>query len=313
MSDYSVELRGVTKAFDGHLAVDDVSFAIRSGTAFGLLGPNGAGKTTTIRMMMNIIMPDSGEVRILGQSSMEEMKRRIGYLPEERGLYKRMKVIDQLTFLGEIRGLRASLARTTAMGWLERLEIADWAPKKVEDLSKGMQQKIQFIGCVIHDPDIIILDEPFSGLDPVNTRVLKDLFIEFREMGKTLIFSTHIMEQAEQLCDEIVLINRARVVLNGTMGEITRRYSGNKIMLRGSGETARLEKVDGVHSVEVKEDGVLIELAPETNRSDFLREATQVWNIESAVPHEATLDEIFIQVVGASVDAVERESSAGAK
>ena len=304
----AVRLENVTKAFDDFVAVSDVSFSILGGTIFGLLGPNGAGKTTTIRMIMNIILPDSGSIYILGQPSGEAITRRIGYLPEERGLYRKMKVLDHLVFLGEIRGLRVSKAREIALAWMERLEMASWAKKKVEDLSKGMQQKIQFVGSVIHDPEIIILDEPFSGLDPVNARVLKDLFIEFRDRGKTLIFSTHVMEQAEKLCDEIAIINRSRLVLQGAINEVRGRYSGNRIVLHGRGDAERLRSIRGVISLEQSDGQVSVELQENVNRAAFLRDATSMWEVESAIPHEVSLDEIFVRVVGQSVAAVDKES-----
>ncbi len=301
-----IRVRNVVKRFGDHLAVDDVSFSVGRGVMFGLLGPNGAGKTTTIRMIMNIIMPDSGVVEILGRPASEGASRQIGYLPEERGLYRKMKVLDHLIFLGEIRGLDRREAKKRAGEWLERLELQSWGKKKVEDLSKGMQQKIQFVGCVIHDPEILILDEPFSGLDPVNTRALKDLFVEFRERGRTVVFSTHVMEQAEKLCDEIALINRARLVLHGTMGEVKKQYSGNRLILRGEGPPDALRAIAGVRDVVVSDGGAEVALEPSTSPADFLREATSLWRVESAIPHEASLDEIFIKVVGAPLATFEQ-------
>ncbi len=240
-----IQVESVTKRFGDFTAVDSVSFTVPRGEIFGLLGPNGAGKTTTIRMIMNITIPDSGRVLILGRPSTDGASRKVGYLPEERGLYRKMKVLEHLVFLGEIRGIEQKEAKRRAAEWLERVKLEKWADKKVEELSKGMQQKIQFIGCAIHDPDVLILDEPFSGLDPVNALALKDLFLEFRERGKTIVFCTHVMEQAEKLCDEIVLINRAKVVLEGRLGEIKRRYSGNRLILRGEGSAAALRGAPG--------------------------------------------------------------------
>ena len=304
----TVRLEHVTKKFGDFVAVSDVSLSIQGGTIFGLLGPNGAGKTTTIRMIMNIIIPDSGSIRILGRPNGEEIARRIGYLPEERGLYKKMKVLDHLVFLGEIRGLPVSKARETALSWMDRLEMSTWTKKRIEDLSKGMQQKIQFVGSVIHDPEVVILDEPFSGLDPVNARMLKDLFLEFRDQGKTLIFSTHVMEQAEKLCDDIGIINKSRLVLQGTTGEVRRTYSGNRLVLRGRGDVSRIEAIRGVVSLEKVDGEVRVELCDDIDRAAFLRDATSVWDVESAMPHEASLDEVFVRVVGQSVAAVEKES-----
>jgi ABC-2 type transport system ATP-binding protein len=301
-------VESVTKRFGDFTAVDSVSFTVPRGEIFGILGPNGAGKTTTIRMIMNITIPDSGRVLILGRPSTDGASRRVGYLPEERGLYRRMKVLEHIVFLAEIRGVERKEAKRRAGEWLERVKLTKWGNKRVEELSKGMQQKIQFIGCAIHDPDVLILDEPFSGLDPVNSRALKDLFLDFRERGKTVVLCTHVMEQAEKLCDEIVLINRARVVLEGRLSDVKKRYSGNRLMLRGEGSAETLRSLSGVHGIDAQ-DGVLsVELEPALPRSEFLREASRVFAIESATPHEASLDEIFIRVVGESVGDVEAAS-----
>ncbi|HVT45085.1 MAG TPA: ATP-binding cassette domain-containing protein [Thermoanaerobaculia bacterium] len=293
----AIRLVDVTKRYGEFTAVDAISFDVSSGTVFGLLGPNGAGKTTTIRMIMNIIAPDSGSISVLGRSSREASAQVIGYLPEERGLYRRMKVIDHVAFLGEIKGLSRAVARRRADDWLERFGLIEWRTKKVEELSKGMQQKLQFIGCVIHDPQILILDEPFTGLDPVNARALKDLLLEFRQQGKTLVISTHIMEQAEKLCDEIALINRARIVLHGSLPRIRREYSRNRLTIRGGGSLERLATLEGVDGVWHRNGETEVELADGLAPGEFLRRATMVCDIESAVPHEASLDEIFVRIV----------------
>ncbi len=303
-----IQVESVTKRFGDFTAVDSVSFTVPRGEIFGILGPNGAGKTTTIRMIMNITIPDSGRVLILGRPSTDGASRSVGYLPEERGLYRRMKVLEHIVFLAEIRGVERKEAKRRSEEWLERVKLTKWGNKRVEELSKGMQQKIQFIGCAIHDPDVLILDEPFSGLDPVNSHALKELFLEFRERGKTVVLCTHVMEQAEKLCDEIVLINRARVVLEGRLSDVKKRYSGNRLMLRGEGSAETLRRLPGVHGID-ETDGVLsVELEPTLPRSEFLREASRVFAIESAAPHEASLDEIFIRVVGESVGDVEAAS-----
>ncbi|HEY0789204.1 MAG TPA: ATP-binding cassette domain-containing protein, partial [Thermoanaerobaculia bacterium] len=271
-------------------------------------GPNGAGKTTTIRMIMNITIPDSGRVLILGRPSTDGASRLVGYLPEERGLYRRMKVLEHIVFLGEIRGIEGKEAKRRAAEWLERVKLTKWADKRVEELSKGMQQKIQFIGCAIHDPDVLILDEPFSGLDPVNARALKDLFLEFRDRGKTVVLCTHVMEQAEKLCDEIVLINRSRVVLDGRLAEIKRRYSGNRLMIKGEGSADALRAIRGVHAIDAQNGTLSVDLDPELPRSEFLREASRGYASDSATPHEASRAEIFIRVVGESIGEVEAAS-----
>jgi len=289
----------ISKKYGDFVAVDNVSFEVRKGTIFGLLGPNGAGKTTTIRMIMNIIVPDSGSISILGAPSTERASELVGYLPEERGLYKKMKVLDHLVFLGEIRGLDRATSKARSQHWLDRLTLTDWSGRRVEELSKGMQQKVQFIGSVIHEPPVMILDEPFSGLDPVNARVLKQLFEEFRSAGKTLVLSTHVMEHAEQLCDEVALVNRGRVVLHGSIPEVKKQYSGNRLEIRGAGNLESIREIPEVLSVERRDDGAAIELRPDTSRPDFLRKLTSSYALESVIPHEASLDEIFVKVVGA--------------
>ncbi|MBW3534640.1 MAG: ATP-binding cassette domain-containing protein [Gemmatimonadetes bacterium] len=222
-SSYAVRLEGVTKRFGRHTAVDGLDLEIPRGSIYGLLGPNGSGKTTTLRMIMAILRPDAGRVRLFGDEPDEARRRRVGYLPEERGVYRKMKVLELLVFLGEIRGVRRATARERASAWLERLELSPWADQKVEDLSKGMQQKVQFIGTVLHEPDLLILDEPFSGLDPINQDVLEAIVRDLHAAGATVLFSTHLMDQAERLCERVCLISRARKVLDGDLREIKRR------------------------------------------------------------------------------------------
>lgn len=226
-----VELKNVSKRFDQFVAVKDLSFDVRQGTIFGLLGPNGAGKTTSIRMIVNIFAPDEGEVLVLGRHVSPELQPHIGYLPEERGLYKKMKIGDQLVFFANLKGLNSTEASKRVDQWLERLELSDWKNKKPTDLSKGMQQKIQFIASVIHEPDVLILDEPFSGLDPVSVNVLKNVILDLKNRGKAVIFSTHQMEQVEQICDDICLINHGTQVLSGGLKAVKRRYGKNTVIL----------------------------------------------------------------------------------
>jgi ABC-2 type transport system ATP-binding protein len=227
----AVELRQVTKRFDEFVAVRNLSFEVREGTIFGLLGPNGAGKTTTIRMLVNIFAPDEGEVLVLGDHVTPEVQPRIGYLPEERGLYKKMTIADQLLFFANLKGLASEPARKLIDEWLARFELSEWKLKKSAELSKGMQQKIQFIASIIHDPELLILDEPFSGLDPVSVNLLKGIIQELKEAGKTVIFSTHQMEQVEQICDDICLINHATKVLGGSLREVKSRFGRNTVVL----------------------------------------------------------------------------------
>ncbi len=262
MSDSHLEVRGVRKAYDGHVAVDDVSFAVPPGSVFGLLGQNGAGKTTTIRMILDILAPDRGEVLLFGRARRPEDKRRIGYLPEERGLYRRMTVHDHLLFLAELHGVAAAAAKPAIERWLERTELAAWSKAKVETLSKGMQQKIQLVGTVLHAPDVLILDEPFSGLDPINQGLFKELIAELRRAGKTILFSTHILEQAEKLCDSICLISKGRVVLAGELARIKRERGGNVFAARFAEPPGELAGVAGVESVEQRDDAHRLHLAP---------------------------------------------------
>jgi ABC-2 type transport system ATP-binding protein len=215
----AIEVRNVSKSFGRFKAVDDLSLTVPPGTIFGLLGPNGAGKTTTIRMIMDITAPDSGSIRVLGRPSSRESLSRVGYLPEERGLYRRMRVLDHLLFLAAIKEVDADTARQRIERWLDAMELRPWLHKKVDELSKGMQQKIQFIATIVHDPDLLILDEPFSGLDPINVNLIKDFLTEFRGQHKTIIFSTHVLEQAEKLCDHICLITKSKKVLDGDLKE----------------------------------------------------------------------------------------------
>ncbi|HET7230025.1 MAG TPA: ATP-binding cassette domain-containing protein [Longimicrobium sp.] len=226
----ALTLEGVSKRYSAHIAVDDLSLVVPRGTIYGILGPNGAGKSTTLRMVMNIIARDAGRISLLGADPVADrtVLRRVGFLPEERGLYRKMKVIDVIVFFGELKGMDRRAARASAAGWLERMGLGDWKLAKVETLSKGMQQKVQFIATVIHEPELLILDEPQSGLDPVNQEVLRDTILNAREQGKTVIFSTHNMEQAEQLCEHVCIIAQGRKVLDGRLRDVQRENIGNR-------------------------------------------------------------------------------------
>src|ERR1700761_3635819 len=243
-----VELQRVRKAYDTKIAVADLSFTIEPGTMFGLLGPNGSGKTSSIRMMIGITVPDSGAVNLFGQPFHRENLKRVGYLPEERGLYKKMKVMEQLIFLGELHGLNATTASKRAHVWCERLEITEAIHKKTEELSKGMQQKIQFISTLLHEPELIIMDEPFSGLDPVNAVLLMDSLVDLRKQGRTILFSTHRMDQVEKLCDNICLIHNSNLVLSGPMREIKSRYPVNRVLMNFTGSDAFLQHPTIAHA-----------------------------------------------------------------
>ncbi|HWO02344.1 MAG TPA: ATP-binding cassette domain-containing protein [Blastocatellia bacterium] len=300
-----IELRNVTKRFNEFVAVRDLSVEVRQGTIFGLLGPNGAGKTTTIRMIVDITAPDEGEVLVMGKHVSPELQPHIGYLPEERGLYKKMKVGDQLVFFANLKGLDSREAAKRIDQWLERLEMSEWKNKKPTDLSKGMQQKIQFIVTVIHDPEILILDEPFSGLDPVSVNLLKSVIIDLKQRGKTIIFSTHQMEQVEQICDDICLINHGTQVLSGQLREVKRRYGKNTVILDYEGADSFLDG-DLVKRHNRFPNYSEILLNEGADAQEVLRRAlaagARVNHFELVEP---SLNEIFIEVVtGASKAAV---------
>jgi ABC-2 type transport system ATP-binding protein len=226
----ALELRGVTKRYADHLAVDDLSLTVPTGTIYGVLGPNGAGKSTTIRATMNIVARDCGEVRVLGHdpAQRKEVLQRVGYLPEERGLYRKMRVLDVIEFFGRLKGLTRAEARRSGTEWLERMGLADWRRSRVEQLSKGMQQKVQFITTVLHHPDLLILDEPASGLDPVNQEALRSTILEARDTGRTVVLSTHNMKEAEELCDSVCIIAAGRKLLDGTLRDIRREAASNR-------------------------------------------------------------------------------------
>ena len=299
-SDGTVTLRldGVTKRFDDFTAVDALSLSVRSGRIFGLLGPNGAGKTTTIRMIVGITRPDEGSVELFGRPVTPDVQSRIGYLPEERGLYKRMRVGDQLKFFAEPKGFVGREAEAALDRWFEKVKLSDWKRKKASELSKGMQQKIQFIAAVLHDPDLLILDEPFSGLDPVNVELLKDLVLGLKEAGKTIIFSTHQMEVAERICDDICLINRARKVLSGSIREVKSGFGRNSVALRFEGGDGVLEDAALVASVERHSDHSEALLAPGADAQELLRRllaaGARVTRFELVEP---SLHDIFIEKV----------------
>ena len=269
----AIAVENVTKRFDAVVAVSGLSLRIEKGAVFGLLGPNGAGKTTSLRMIMHILIPDEGGIRILGQPAGERTQDLIGYLPEERGLYARMKVREVLIFLAGLRGLSQAEASTRVREWLERLELAAWAEKKVNDLSKGMQKKVQFIAAVIHQPPILILDEPFTGLDPVNATLIKDIMLDLREKGSTIILSTHRMEQVEMMCDAICLINHGRSVLAGDLRAIKKSYGKNTVRIEYSGDDSFLDLPDVVERINHFGAAVEAKLRPGSDPQEILKAA----------------------------------------
>ena len=297
-----VELVGVTKAYDQKIAVNNLSLSIEAGQMFGLLGPNGAGKTSSIRMIIGITIPDSGKVNLFGKSFDRQSLERVGYLPEERGLYKKMKVLDQLVFFGELHGIQPAEARKRATEWAKRLEIADSLLKKTEELSKGMQQKIQFISSLLHDPGLIIMDEPFSGLDPVNAVLLEKTLIELKDEGKAIVFSTHRMDQVEKLCDSICLIDKGKAVLAGKVREIKASYERNRIIIEFEGSSAFLDSPEIAESKNYS-GHVEIRLKEHGNAQKLLHEAAAVATVYRFEMVEPSLEEIFIQTVGGKADA----------
>ncbi|MBK8464523.1 MAG: ATP-binding cassette domain-containing protein [Chloracidobacterium sp.] len=301
MSEQNVTLRveRVTKRYGDFTAVEDLSFDVRAGRVFGFLGPNGAGKTTTIRMIVGITAPDEGKIELFGERMSSHLQDRIGYLPEERGLYKKMKIVDQLRYFAALKNVPSSLADKRIDFWLDRMNLGDWKKKKTTDLSKGMQQKIQFISTVLHDPDLLILDEPFSGLDPINVEFLVDVIAEFKTQDKTIIFSTHLMETAERLCNDILLINKSRKVIGGSLREVKASYGKNRIALRVIGGDSILTDSDLVKSIEDHADERFIELASDVDSQMLLKKliasGAAISKFEEVEP---TLNDIFIDQIG---------------
>jgi ABC-2 type transport system ATP-binding protein len=301
-----VQVTNATKRYAGHTAVRNLSLLVPQGSIYGLLGPNGAGKTTTIRMIMNIIVPDEGSVELFGQrGSGRDNSRRVGYLPEERGLYKKMKVVDILVFLAETKGVPRRRARDASLTWLERLGLGDWAFKKVDDLSKGMQQKVQFISTVLHEPTLLILDEPFSGLDPINSQVMKDTVIELARTGTTILFSTHIMEQAEKLCDSVCIIARGEKVLDGPLAQVKREHGGKHVVVAVERGSAQLDRALTDRALVAKAHNygqyAELELAdgadPQNLLVALIGAGARLTRFEITEP---TLNQIFIDKVGAN-------------
>jgi len=300
VSDTAIRLSGVTKAFAGHVAVKDLSLDVPRGSVFGLLGPNGAGKTTTLRMVMNVQGPDSGSIEILDRAADDAARDRVGYMPEERGLYPRMVVEEQLLFMAEIKGTRRADAARRLPSWLERMGLAGWGKRKLNELSKGMQQKAQFIATVLHDPEILILDEPMSGLDPVGTDLMRDLLREMSRAGKTIVLSSHQMETVERLCDSIALIDRGVKLLDGAVLDVKRRYGKNAIVLAYDGDGAFLSALPGVAKVTDSGRHVEIRMGDGADPQELLREAAARLRVSRFEIVEPSLHEIFVDQVTAN-------------
>jgi ABC-2 type transport system ATP-binding protein len=300
MSFLSIE--HVSKTFGDYKANDDISLSIQKGKIFGLLGPNGAGKTTLIRMITRILLPDSGTILFDGKPHNDKHTERIGYMPEERGLYKNMKVYDHLVYLAKLKGLSASDAKTKTVQWLQRLAIDSWRDKKIEELSKGMSQKVQFIGTVIHEPELLILDEPFSGLDPINSQIIDEEIHRLKAEGKTIIFSTHRMEQVDQICDEIGLINKGHLILHGDVMELKSRFKQSIFEVKFS-ESAENIDFSGIAVVEQSANRMVLR-ANEKSNAELLRllldRGLEITSFQEILP---TVQQIFIQQVNSSTHA----------
>jgi ABC-2 type transport system ATP-binding protein len=294
----AVSLENVMKRFDSLVAVSDLSLQIEQGAVFGLLGPNGAGKTTSLRMIMHILAPDEGSIRVLGQPASDRTQDLIGYLPEERGLYNRMKVREVLVYLAALKGLSEAEASVRVRDWLERLDLGAWSDKKVNDLSKGMQQKAQFIAAVVHRPQLLILDEPFAGLDPVNATTVKDIMLELREQGATIILSTHRMEQVEMMCDAICLVNHGRSVLAGNLRAIKKSYGKNTVRIEYEGNDGFLDLPDIVETLSHFGAAVEAKLRPGADPQELLKAAvTRGARLTRFELIEPSLHDIFIEKV----------------
>jgi ABC-2 type transport system ATP-binding protein len=295
----AVTLDNVCKSFGRVHAVDNLSVQVPAGSVYGFLGPNGAGKTTTLRMIMNIIRPDSGQIEILGNGQIEQVKDRIGYMPEERGLYRKMTARKVLAYFGSIKGLQEKEIAGRVTHWLQAIGLADWADKKVEELSRGMHQKLQFAVTAINEPELVILDEPFSGLDPLNQELLKAIIIEMRNQGRTVIFSTHVMHEAEKLCDFILLINKGKSMLDGRLDEIRSRQSAHAVSVELEGDTSFVENLPMVSAVKSEGKRLDVTLAdPDTQQ--FLHALMQQAKVKAFEVKKPSLHEIFVNLVGAS-------------
>ena len=305
-------MKTVRKTFGQKVAVEGIDLSIPQGSIYGFIGPNGAGKTTTIRMIMSILFPDSGELSVLGKKSAVESKDRIGYLPEERGVYKKMKVANFLIYMARLKGQDSQGLKPKVMEWLERVDLAEVSKKKCEELSKGMQQKVQFIASVLHEPDLIILDEPFSGLDPVNMRLLRELINDQHTAGKTVIFSTHVMQQAESICDHIIMIHEGKKVLDDTLGDIRNRFDPRAIHVEAAGDgdqSGVISSVHGVANVRIHEGHHVVTLDDGMDKQQAMQDILTAVPVSKIEIKRPTLEDVFIEIVtgGHSGDAMDAD------
>lgn len=297
-----LEVKNLVKTFGQIKAVDNLSFSVKPGKIFGMLGPNGAGKTTTIRTILNIIKPNSGEVLLNQKPVTSEIFNSIGYLPEERGLYKKSKVIDVITYLAHLKGMNISSIKSETEKWLNKLEIPHYKERRIEELSKGNQQKIQFITAVIHNPELLILDEPFSGFDPINQQMIKDVILDLLDNGKIIILSTHQMDTAEKLCNEILLINKGREVLSGNLSEIKQKFGGNHVKFSFEGDVRFLNDMEEVISFEMYSNDAEVHLMDDVKPEMFLRKIIDKVIIKQFYVVEPTLNKIFIDSIKQKVN-----------
>ena len=303
----AVELRQVTKRFANHVAVDCLDLEVPSGAVYGFIGPNGSGKTTTLRMILRILYPDEGQITVLGRDHGAGADDRVAYLPEERGLYKKVKVRDILTFYAQLKGLRD--CRREIDNWLERLELAKWADRKVETLSKGMSQKVQFIATVVASPQIVVLDEPFSGLDPVNMEVLKDAIVSLRDKGSTVIFSTHDMDVAERMCDTIFMIFRGKKVLDGTLETIQSQFGNDTLRIRMHAVNGGLSNVPGVARVNEYGPYKELRMSPGADPQKILRQLLELGPLEHFELARPSLHDIFVRIARPDTQETDQESA----
>lgn len=299
-----IEVKNVIKKFGDFKATNDVSFDVKKDRIFGLIGPNGAGKTTMIRMITNVLMPDDGEISIFGEKQNSSHQNIIGYLPEERGLYKKLKVIEQLAYFGQLKGLTHKEATEKGKNWLLKLDASDWEDKKIEELSKGMQQKVQFISTILHEPKLLILDEPFSGFDPINAELLKSIILDLKAQGTTIILSTHIMEQAEQMCDDICLINKGRIVLDGSIRDIKSGYGRDTIIVEFDGDDSFISEMSGLKILNRTNNRLEFRFNPDELSPrkilEMIFNKSELFKFELKEP---SLHEIFIDVVSKQEEA----------
>ena len=303
---FALEVKNLVKSFDTVKAVDDVSFSVPEGSVFGLIGRNGAGKTTTIRMMMNIYTPDSGEVVLRGTKIGQEFKDKVGYLPEERGLYKKMKVMETLLFLAELKGKTGKEIEKKANDYLKRFDLLDRKNSRIEDLSKGNQQKIQFLATVLHSPEFLILDEPFSGLDPINTNMVKEIILELKHEGKVIIFSTHLMDFAEKMCDHIAMIDHGKIILHSSLHDVKKNFAQRNVSLNYEGDLSFLKNNPIVESIDDFGNSTGIKVKRNEQIQELLKlliENNVIVNSFQA--NEISLHEIFVQLAGVSAKEVE--------